>query len=56
MEEIRLREALGEMIVELRKEWRQEIGELRAEIEILRGVVKSNNVEQLVRKTKTNAG
>jgi hypothetical protein len=49
------RETIGYLIVELRKEWRQDIeerlGALRTEVEILRSVVKSSNVEQLVKKT-----
>jgi hypothetical protein len=41
-------EILVEVIAELRGEWQQDIeqklGELRAEIEVLRGVIKSQNV------------
>ena len=48
------RQALGEAFVLLRQQWQQDIdqklGALRAEIEVLSGVVRSNNVE-LIRKT-----
>jgi hypothetical protein len=51
-------EALAEVIVLLRQEWEEhvakELGELRAELEVLRGVVKSNNVELI--KRSRNAG
>ena len=49
------REALGYVIADLRQEWLQDIdqklGELRAEVEVLRGVVKSNNVELIKRSS-----
>lgn len=53
------RQALGEAFALLRQEWLQDIdqklGALRAEIEVLSNVVRSNNVE-LIRKGQKNVG
>jgi hypothetical protein len=45
-----MKHSIAEAFVLERQSMREELGSLRAEIEILRGVVKSNNVE-LIRKT-----
>jgi hypothetical protein len=46
-------DTLGLIISELRQEWQeyvdQKVGELRAELEVLRSVVKSNNVDLIKR-------
>jgi hypothetical protein len=45
-----MKHSIAEAFVLERQSMREEIGSLRAEVEILRGVVKSNNIE-LIRKT-----
>ena len=46
-----LGEAVGRTDADTRERFEKQIGKLRAEIEVLRSVVKGSNIEHLVRKT-----
>jgi hypothetical protein len=47
-------DALGQTRIDMRENFEKQLGELRAEIEILRSVVKAGNVE-LIKKGRVDA-